>query len=476
MKSTTITAAYYSNRHLLESFNPSKLGKNHLEDGSTIGGGKKMTSKITSAKDTAKLSLTLYNGGFGAVKEVRDIQLAGDETELIYADVAQRIETDSLLVEGIEVTEFNYDYDLVDREKLLQKYIGKEIFLKDREKGLRRICRILSVESGGKCVFEDLETQEIYMDTQAELVLPSLPSGLLLQPALVWKIKPQKADKVNVSYLSKGFSWEANYVVELQEEVLKIAGWAKIENDSGSSYENAHIKLIAGEVNRIEEDDFMDKKYLIRPLVMESSVQADEKTFFDYHMYTLLAPTTLKNQQTKQINILSGKRVPYQKYYQLEPREEETSVILAFANRTESGLGIPLPEGKVKVYQADEADGSLEFVGEDKIQHTPKNEDIKLCIGKAFDIQFDYLEKDKRKSGGFEHHLYEVKIRNHKEDAADVRFEHCIWGVWEMVAASQPYIKTQSNCVKFSVMVPADGDLTVSFEYKVDWRTEILLK
>ena len=158
----------------------------------------------------------------------------------------------------MNILEFNYDYDLVGREKLLKKYIDKEVFLKDRETGEKRSCRLLSVEGTGRCVLEDSTTKEIYIDTQAELILPSLPSGLIVKPALVWKIAPTNTDKVKVSYLSRGFNWNANYVIELLESTLNIAGWAEIDNQCGTTFENAKVKLIAGDVNRIQNDDECD--------------------------------------------------------------------------------------------------------------------------------------------------------------------------------------------------------------------------
>jgi hypothetical protein len=184
--------------------------------------------KISNAADTKELSLTIYNGGFGAVKETRAVSLTGAETELIFADVAQQIETDSLLVEGLNILEFNYDYDLVDRDKLLKKYIDKEVYLKDRKTGEKKSCRLLSVEGAGRCVLEDNDTKEIYIDAQAEIVLPSLPSGLIVKPALVWKIGKSTSENVKVSYLSKGFKWNANYVIDILEETLNIAGWVEL--------------------------------------------------------------------------------------------------------------------------------------------------------------------------------------------------------------------------------------------------------
>jgi hypothetical protein len=434
--------------------------------------------KISTATDTNDISVTIYNGGFGAVKETRKVSLTGNETELIFADVAQRIESDSLLVEGLNILEFNYDYDLVDRGKLLKKYIDKEVYLMDRKTGEKKSCRLLSVEGSGSCVLEDTVSKEIYIDARAELVLPSLPSGLIVKPALVWKIAPTTTDSLKVSYLSQGFNWNANYVVEVLENTLNIAGWAEIENQSGTTFENARVKLIAGDVKRIiEDDDDYDRPNMRMYESMSlPDQQAEEKSFFDYHMYTLFNPTTLKDNQTKQINILTAKSVPYKRYYRLDMREDKVNVVIEFANKKASGLGLAMPKGKIKLYKVDEADNSLEFIGEDSIGHTPKDEDIKLTIGNAFDITFEFNEVDSRRVNGFEHHKYECLIKNHKDEVAQVHFDHYAWGVWEMVSSSHDYNKNTSSLIEFSVTVPADSEAKVSFEYKIDRRTEVVVK
>ncbi|KUO71706.1 MAG: hypothetical protein APF77_07835 [Clostridia bacterium BRH_c25] len=432
--------------------------------------------KLSTANDTKNISLTVYNGGFGAVKETRNVNLTGAETELVFADVAQQIETDSLLVDGLNILEFNYDYDLVDRDKLLRKYIDKEVYLKDRSTGDKKCCRLLSVEGSGRCVLEDSSTKEIYIDAYAELILPSLPSGLIVKPALVWKIAKSTSENVKVSYLSQGFNWNANYVIEILENTLNIAGWAEIENRSGTTFENTRVKLIAGDVNRIKKDD--DYEMEDRMYICESAAapQAEEKSFFDYNMYTLLHPTTLKDNQTKQINILNGLNIPYKRYYQLNTRDEKVNVVIEFFNSKECGLGIAMPKGKIKLYKADEADGSLEFIGEDSIDHTPKDENIKLTIGNAFDITFTYGEIDRKKNNGFEHYKYEYVIKNHKDEPAEVHFDHYTWGVWEMVSSTHDYVKKISGLLEFSVNVSADSETKVEFEYKVDRRTEVVIK
>jgi len=427
--------------------------------------------KMSTNQDTKEIALTIYNGGFGAVKEKRRIDLKEDERELIFADVAQLIETDSLIVAGINVLEFNYDFDLVDRYKLLQKYVDKKVYLKDRKTGEKRSCRLLSAGSDGKTVLEDDTTKEIYMDTEEELVLPSLPSGLIVKPALVWKTDGKPGDHVQVSYLSKGFNWHANYVVELNEEALNIMGWAEIENRSGMTFENAKIKLIAGEVHRIEEEMLLERPYMVAD--SSAGYEPEVKAFFDYHMYTLGQETTLKDNQSKQICILRGREIPYQQYYKLGLYEEKADIIVEFQNRKEQGLGIAMPQGKIKLYKEDDADGSLEFIGEDRIEHTPKNEAITLSIGKAFDIAFDYHKIDHKKMGGVEYYKYRCIIRNHKETKAEVRFEHYREGVWEMENTSHEYVKVSATQIEYRVLVPAEDEVSVEFEYKVDRRLEV---
>jgi hypothetical protein len=436
-----------------------------------------MMKKVSTANDIKDISLTIYNGGFGAVKENRIINLTGEETELIFSDVAQRIETDSLLVEGVNVLEFNYDYDLVDKSKLLKKYIDKEVYLKDRKTSEKKSCRLLSVENQGSCVLEDINTKEIYIDSKEEIILPSLPSGLIVKPALVWKIEKTSTENVKVSYLSKGFKWNANYVIELLDNTLNLVGWAEIENKSGTTFENAKVKLIAGDVKRIEEeeeDDYNRRDYM---MIQECNAmpQAAEKSFFDYHMYTLNNNTTLKDNQTKQVNILSGESIPYKRYYVLDKNQDKVNVVIELKNKKQCGLGIAMPKGRIKIYEADIEDDSLEFIGEDIIDHTPKDEDIKLTIGNAFDITFTCNQIDTKKINGFEHYKYEYIIKNHKEEAAEVHFQHHIWGIWEMVSTTLDYNKKESGTLEFIVKTEANSEAKVCFEYKLDRRIDILL-
>ncbi|MGM9920037.1 MAG: DUF4139 domain-containing protein, partial [Bhargavaea sp.] len=211
-----------------------------------------------SGKDALSRALTVYNDGFALVKETRKLPEFPADGVLRYLDVAQRIETESILVEGLDIREMNYEYDLVDKNKLLEKYIGRELTIVDPESGKRSRYRLLSVANG--IVVEDLETGEIVLDPKGQVRLPELPGGLILTPALVWHAARTMSDEVRVSYLTQGMSWETDYVIALPaetdgKETFSLTGWMTLRNESGMTYEDAVLRVLAGEVHRAEEPD-----------------------------------------------------------------------------------------------------------------------------------------------------------------------------------------------------------------------------
>lgn len=428
--------------------------------------------KVSTALDVQEVSLTIYNDGFATIKEKRKVNLTGDETELIFTDVAQSIQTDSFLVEGLNVLEFSYDYDLASKYKLLRKYIDKEVFLRHKKTGERTSCTLLLVEADGKCVLEDNNTKEIYVDTEAEIILPPLLSELMIKPTLICKIGSSKAKDIKVSYFSHGFSWQTNYIALLQEKTLNITGWAKIKNLSGTTFNDAKVKLIAGEVKKIDTDNIeMEVEYSKTRSILkrEKAAEVQGKNFFDYHMYLLEHPTTLNNLEEKQVNIISASGVPYKKYYKLDLYNKKVDIIVELENKKENGLGLVIPKGSIKFYKLDEED-SLEFIGGDLVKHTAKDEEIKLTMGKAADISFEHKELDVKKQWGFECYKYECIIKNHKKEDAKVHFEEHICGIWKMISASHEYVKKSSELIEFIVTVPADSELKVEYEYKIDQR------
>lgn len=416
------------------------------------------------------LSITIYNNQFGLVKEVRTLHSNESCEEIQYLDVAKKIETDSIIVNGLHVLELNYDFDLVSKTKLLDKYLDKIIYILDKKTKEKLELRLLSVSDG--IIGERVDTKEIIINPDGELVLPSLPEGLIAKPALLWKVPNAPLNqKINVSYLTKGIKWEANYVLNLREGEFDLIGWVAINNQSGATYENAQLKLIAGDINRIEdvehhydEDSYRD--HMVVYSVAEPSFE--EKSFADQHMYTLNRPVTIKDEQEKQINFLNVIKGTYEKIYEVDRYSDKPDIKVMIENSKENNLEIPLPKGKVKVYQAD-SDNLLEFIGEDQIPHTAKKQPIILNLGKAFDIVCDSLEFIRFEEEHLEFVEYHYYISNQKAENVVVKIDHYISDRgWEMVESNHEYRRTTSQSIVFHVDIQPETEAIVTFKYVID--------
>ncbi|RXT01953.1 DUF4139 domain-containing protein [Ammoniphilus sp. CFH 90114] len=434
----------------------------------------------STKKDTKELSVTIYTDKFGVVKEKRRMQLPTNEevSEIHYLDVAEKIETDSLIVEGLDIKELNFDYDLVSKEKMLEKYLDHNVFLEDRDG--RSEYRLLSIQNG--IVLENGNSKEIVINPEGQLILPKLPDGLMVRPALIWKVQPPKHSEVKVSYITQGMEWIANYVLYLKDDTsFNLSGWVNIENRSGATFEHAQIKLVAGDVKRVEKETMFRIDEYDRPdelILYNRSSSFEEKSFADYHLYTLEHETTLKNNQSKQINFITLHNIPYEKYYEINSRSETPKIMIEFENKKENGLGIPMPKGVMKVYREDAKDHHLEFIGEDAIDHTPKNERITLHIGDAFDIRGEYSLFDQHKTedgAGTETHQYE--IRNHKDEVIVVKFDHYIHHrYWSMIEHSHDFNRLTASIIQFKVRVQAHEVMKVKFQIQIDERIEVRVR
>ncbi|MGV3489505.1 MAG: DUF4139 domain-containing protein [Tuberibacillus sp.] len=420
---------------------------------------------VSTQKDTQDLSITIYNNGFGVVKERRALNLMPEADQVQYVDVAEKIEIDSIIVKGLHILEMNYDYDLVNKEKLLEKYLDRHVWIVNKENQSRTEYRLLSVSSG--MVLENVETKEIAINPQGELILPSLPDGLIVKPALIWKIKPSETQSVDVSYLTKGLSWTSNYVINLEKDHLKLSGWVNIFNHSGAGFENVQIKLIAGDVRRVDEIRDYDSNGLMI-YSSQPELEFEEKSFADYHMYTLQRRTSLKQNQSKQINFIELDQIAYRKYYTAERWSENVRIFVEFHNTKDNGMGIPLPEGVIKVYQEDEKDNHLEFIGEDSIGHTPKDEKVRLSLGEAFDIKCSGNKVNSYRSGRYLYESYRYTVRNHKDEAIHIKIPHHISGEWEMLEHSEPFEYEDYNDIVFWVDVPPNTNKAIDMTYRID--------
>ncbi|BDU50953.1 DUF4139 domain-containing protein [Haliovirga abyssi] len=421
----------------------------------------------STSKDIQENSLTIYNGGFGLVREIRDSSNISNSEKIInYLDVAQKIEPDSIIVNGVNILSLNYEYDLVSMNKLLEKYIGEDVIYTKNKSKIN--CTLLSVKGG--IVLKDKKSGEIYLGVGVDkIILPKMIEGLRLKPALIWDIEEgTSSNELEVSYLTKGIKWEANYVINLENKRLNLIGWVNINNNSGKDYKNTKLKLIAGDVNRANNNEGL---FLMKRSMLASNSPKDnfkEKSFFDYHMYTLNRNLNVKNNQSKQIKFISGNNIKYKKYYSYSNTNKETKVIVSFENSKNNGLGIAFPKGKIKIYKKDLEDNSSEFVGEDRINHTPKDENIKVVAGKVFDVKVEYKEINYKK---ISKRIYEktikYTIKNHKNEKIKINIEHSLYGDWEMLNSNTKYVKDSIKKIIFPIDINRDSTYVLKFTYRV---------
>ncbi len=422
------------------------------------------------------VALTVYNQNLALVKETREFSFASGLNLLTLTGVPSAIDTTSVhfkpLTGTVTLLEQNYDYDLVSRTKLLQKYIGATITVVG-EDGSRTRGTLLSVsdgiviDAGGK----------VLLNPPGYLELPSLPGGLLLQPTLEWQVYSPRAytTKGEVSYLTTGLSWNADYVVMLSdsEKLADLEGWVTMHNSSGASYKNARLKLVAGDIHRAPAPAAVGRKMLAEADMMRDGAGGfAEESFFEYHLYTLDRRTTINNNQEKQISLLTGSGIPTTKIYTYDPewRGDKVEVRIEFKNSEQNGIGIPLPAGRVRVFKRD-SEGMAQLVGEDAVDHTPKDEMVRLLLGNAFDIkgektQTDYVDLKRGFRGS-----YEIVLRNHKTEAVTVLVPHHIgYANWKVLASSLDYTKKDATTIEFEVPVKPDSETKLTYTIEAWWR------
>jgi hypothetical protein len=432
--------------------------------------------------------VTVYNGNLGLVKDVRDAQFPAGIHEIQYADVASLIDPTSVHLKSLttpaalRILEQNYEYDLLSSDKLMEKYVGKKVRLYQSD-GTYHEATLLSTAGP---IFEI--NGQIHIGHNGRLVLPSLPDNLVAKPTLVWLLRNQTPtpQKVQASYLTRGLNWKAYYVmvVDASETKSDLTGWVTIDNKSGATYRNAALKLVAGDVNRAEEDRRVPRAL---ELAAKASSMADasrdfkSEGFFEYHLYTLDGRTTLKDNQTKQLTLLAANGVAVQKqliyygaqdYYRtaygMPMSNQKVGVYLEVKNSQDQRLGVPLPKGKIRVYKAD-ASGSQQLIGEDWIEHTPKDEKVKLKMGNAFDVVGERTQKEWRKVGS---NLYEVEweisLRNHKKEEQTVTVIEPVPGDWQVLTATHAWEKPEAHTLRF--MIPVAGDGASKLVYRVRLR------
>ncbi len=448
--------------------------------------------------DQKSVAITVYNSNLGLVKDTRTLRLPRGTSQLRFMDVAQQINATTVHIKSVtapdslQVVEQSYEYDLLNPQKLLEKYVGQELTLvlrkleNNTEQLIPTRATLLSNNNGQ--VWQIGNEIVINPTNIAEIRFSRLPQDLIAKPTLVWTLNNTGAEShtVEASYLTQGLNWRSDYVVVVNQDDTRadLNGWVTINNNSGTAYRNAQLKLVAGDVNRVREDRVMMMK-TERAVEAQAAAQPQfqEQAFFEYHLYSLQRPTTMKNNETKQINLLSAADFKVSKelvlngqpyYFQGynnpgEPIREKVGVFVGFKNSKENNLGQPLPAGIVRVYKAD-TEGAQQFIGENRIDHTPKDEEVRLKLGDAFDVvaerkQTDYKTIARRV---FEY-AYEIRIRNHKEEAVTIIVNEPIGGDWEIINSTFPAQKTAAFAARFNVTVAKDGEAVLAYRVRVKY-------
>jgi hypothetical protein len=439
---------------------------------------------VTAKPAYAEVSVTVYNQDLGLIKDVRELEFQRGRSVIQFTDVAAKIDPTSVhfkpvnAADRVSILEQNYQYDLVSSNKILQKYVDKEIELFTKaggsnQQGKSFRGRLLSF-SGDNVTLQEPEgaIRIVRLDEVRDLYFPTLPEGLITKPTLVWLLESEISGKreAEVSYLTGGINWHAEYVavVDQKDENLELAGWVSVDNRSGATYEDAKVKLIAGEVHRIREERIPVR--IAKGPVPEMAAgvpQFEEKPFFEYHLYTLVRPATIKDNEIKQVSLFPSTGVEVKKIFTYDGAkyQDKVRVELEFKNSRAAGLGMPLPEGKIRVYKED-VDKALEFVGEDRIDHTPKDEKVRVFLGNAFDIVGERQKSDFKKIGDdITDESYQIKLRNHKEEKVEVVVVEHLYAYteWEIRESSYTYEKKDASTIEFMIQLAPDQEVVINY-------------
>jgi len=455
-----------------------------------------VTDTPSTLADQQSVAVTIYNENLALVKDVRRIALGRGLNRLALREVSAQIRPETALLRSLShagslgLLEQNFDFDLLTPAKLLEKYVGREVRVVKThpQTGVETVetALVLAATQGVVLKIGD----RIETGRPGRIVYDSVPPNLRDRPTLVSVLESARAgaQTVELSYLSGGLSWKADYVAELsaKDDALDLNGWVTLTNRSGTTYPDARLQLVAGDVNRVRDELRMAARAgMAREVASAPAPQMREESLFEYHLYTLQRPTTIADNQTKQVALLSGAGVPVTKelvlqgsdyYYRSSVgdigQKLKVGVFVQFENRESSRLGLPMPKGVVRVYKKDAA-GNAQFVGEDRIDHTPKNETVRLKLGEAFDVtadkkQTDFKRRERTHRASYVYEsAYEIVLKNAKPDPVTVTVREPVYGDWTMLEESQRHRKAASGTAEWQVRVPAEGRATLKYRVLV---------
>ncbi len=480
-----------------------------------------LLSAVGWTQQTSAPSLTIYNQDFAVVRQTIPLQLNSGVNQVSFDDITSYVEPDSVVLRdltgrvNLSILEQNYRTDVASQQNLLRAFEGKEL---EFQVANSQTIRGLLIRAGasyngpncysGNCGYSSEPIVEV--DGKVEFGLPGKPvfpamqNESLLKPSLNWLLQSDRAGAVEaeIGYITGGFTWEASYNVVAPEsgDLLDVVGWITLQNRSGHTFQDAHLQLMAGEVNKIAPT--MEYKTaanggndLSYAAGYGGGVAVTEKAFDEYHLYTLPRPSTLENGETKQVEFLRGSRIPSKRIYVYEgyllPQNQRRNLEYQFTqqdigmtsnkqvyierefrNSTADHLGIPLPKGRLRFYRRD-TDGSLQFTGENIISHTPKDETVRVYTGNAFDITAERKRTNFHVDQG-QHYIdegYEIKVRNHKKEPVTVQVVEHMYrrDNWTLTEKSMDYVKKDSDTIEFPVKVAPDGEQVLTYNVHYSW-------
>ena len=460
------------------------------------GESRAQTTVTSTDQDQKELAVTVYNSNVALVRDVRRIRLPEGTIDLRYMDIAAQVNPATVHIvsltspKDLNVLEQNYEYDLLSPQKLLQKYIGKELTLirvvtdnnSTREVPVKAV--LLADNDGPVWKVGN----EIITGMGADRYeFPDLPENLYSKPTLVWLLDNRAAGEqsVEASYLTNQVNWSSDYVLTMHsdQKSADLNGWVTVVNQSGTSFHNAQLQLVAGELNRVAQPRSTMMYDMAAKSAGAAAPQFQQEAISEYHLYTLQRPTTILENETKQISLLDAAGAAVQKVYEVDGEsyyyqnaqspgqatKEPVKVYIKFKNAEENSLGMPLPAGTIRVYQGD-SKGRVQFIGEDRIDHTPKDETVSLHIGNAFDVVAERKQTDFERLGSRAVEVeYEVSLRNHKPDPVTVLVNEPIGGDWSVLNSTFKFEKTAAFAARFTVPVAANSDALLKYRVRIHW-------
>jgi len=468
-----------------------------------------LTAPIALAEDASgpkSVRLTVYNDNFALVKDTRTVALKNGLNSVEVVDVAARIDPTSILFKSLSdpnsvaILEQNYQYDLVSPDSILNKSIGEKVTFTwyDGAGNLRQDeGELLSGPANGGIVIRRADGTLVLRPT-GQTNLRKMPEGLHPKPTLNWLLRSDKdgSQETEISYITEGIGWKCDYValVDKDDANLDLTGWVTLDNKSGASYKDAKLTLMAGDVRRVRERGDLYQESRLAYAAKAAEPQFEEKSFFEYHMYTMERPTTVRDNETKQLALLNTSNVPAKKEMIYDARGDwfrswwypgrrdydpgggydtsnyhKVNVVLEIKNSKDNHMGMPLPKGKMRVYKLDDT-GSQQFIGEDTIDHTPRDEKIRLYIGDAFDVVGDYKRTNYKKiAERVLEESFEAVIRNHKKTAVEVKVVDHVWSDWSVTQSTHAHVKKDAHTIEFPVKVAADGQVKITYTIRTQW-------